>query len=399
VLIARQQIPEEFVRPIIDDVSIANIDAMLGQVLSLENLSSLIDRLGLFEEKGKLPRSALVALLRENVDAGPLQRPTRGADSIVYEVAYVSPDPRVASRVANALAGLFVQENIVRRTGQAERATSFLREAAQRNEEQLRTVESQISEFRRLHRGELPDELNSNIRKVDTLNTEVASLTQQITVKEDRILSLNSYGGDAALTEDEVLLGELRRELARQTAAHTDEHPNVIALRERIARLQESVSSGSNKSVGSARIVDTERRDISRLQEQRALAQAEIASLNERIDRMPAIAEELSALEQRAQVLREDYLDAERKVQDAELANHLESAQQGAQVSILDSAPVPTSPERPRWLIALGGIGLSGVLALASALLLELFDPVVLGVRQIQRLNSSPILGSLPYVS
>jgi uncharacterized protein involved in exopolysaccharide biosynthesis len=301
--------------------------------------------------------------------------------------------------VANALAGLFVQENIVRRTGQAERATSFLREAAQRNEEQLRTVESQISEFRRLHRGELPDELNSNIRKVDTLNTEVASLTQQITVKEDRILSLNSYGGDAALTEDEVLLGELRRELARQTAAHTDEHPNVIALRERIARLQESVASGSNKSVGSARIIDTERRDIARLQEQRSLAQAEIVSLNERIDRMPAISEELSALEQRAQVLREDYLDAERKVQDAELANHLESAQQGAQVSVLDSAPVPTSPERPRWLIALAGVALSGVLALASALLLELFDPVVLGIRQIQSQNSSPILGSLPYVS
>jgi uncharacterized protein involved in exopolysaccharide biosynthesis len=234
---------------------------------------------------------------------------------------------------------------------------------------------------------------------VDTLNTEVASLTQQITVKEDRILSLNSYGGDAALTEDEVLLGELRRELARQTAAHTDEHPNVIALRERIARLQESVASGSNKSVGSARIIDTERRDISRLQEQRSLAQAEIVSLNERIDRMPAISEELSALEQRAQVLREDYLDAERKVQDAELANHLESAQQGAQVSVLDSAPVPTSPERPRWLIALAGVGLSGVLALASALLLELFDPVVLGIRQIQSQNSSPILGSLPYVS
>jgi capsular polysaccharide biosynthesis protein len=98
-------------------------------------------------------------------------------------------------------------------------------------------------------------------------------------------------------------------------------------------------------------------------------------------------------------VLREDYLDAERKVQDAELANHLESAQQGAQVSVLDSAPVPTSPERPRWLIALAGVGLSGVLALASALLLELFDPVVLGIRQIQSQNSSPILGSLPYVS
>jgi uncharacterized protein involved in exopolysaccharide biosynthesis len=399
VLISRQEIPSDFVRSTVQDDSLSNIDAVMGQVLSVEKVAGMIDRLGLFPDAKNVETEVLVGRVRANVDSGPVRRPSRGAASIVYQLGYSSSDPEEAAAVANGLAELFVEANTARRNSQARRATEFLREALEGDEAELREIAGRISDFRRAHRGELPSELPSNLRKLDGLSAQIVSLNNQITTKEDRILALTSHGGDSVLSENEILLGELRRGLARETAAHTEEHPNVIALRERIKRLESEVGSGGGQSIGSRRIIESERRDIARLQGLIFRAESESAALNHRIDRTPIVAEEFNALLQREQVLREDYLDSMRKVEDAELAENLESAQQGGQVTILDTAYPPGSPEVPRWLVALGGVGISAGLALAVAFLLELIDPVVLGVRQIQKYNPSPVLGSLPYVS
>jgi len=100
-----------------------------------------------------------------------------------------------------------------------------------------------------------------------------------------------------------------------------------------------------------------------------------------------------------AGVLRDDYTSAMRKVEQAELAENLESARQGAQVSILDNAAAPSSPKRPRWMIALGGVAGSIGFAVAVAALLELIDPVVIGASQVAKLSNKPILGTVPLVN
>ncbi|MGH7337784.1 MAG: hypothetical protein ACREI7_09405, partial [Myxococcota bacterium] len=224
-----------------------------------------------------------------------------------------------------------------------------------------------------------------------------ASLAQQIAAKEDRILTISSQGG-GTLSEGEVLIGELRRELARQTAVHTDEHPNVIALRERIAWLEASERKAPTLPAATRALIETERRDIARMRNQLAQIEADLAELNARLDRVPQVAEQLAALEQKEAVLREDYAQAMRKVQDAELAQSLESAQQGAQVSILDPAAPPTSPKLGRSLILLIGLAASLALGLGIAVLLELIDPVVIGMRQVEKWNDSPLLGTVPLV-
>src|SRR5262245_35815373 len=48
LLITSQQIPKDFVRSTVEEESLANINAMIGEVLSAEHLSSLIDQYQLF---------------------------------------------------------------------------------------------------------------------------------------------------------------------------------------------------------------------------------------------------------------------------------------------------------------------------------------------------------------
>ena len=400
ILIARQQIPTDFVKSTVQEDSLANINAMVGKILSTQNLSNLIDSRDLFTaERETTPRIALVGKMRSNIEAYPLPSASRKATSIVFGISYESEKPAEAADVANALAALFVESNISRRNRQAQRTTEFLRQELRRDEDELRKQSKLISDFRREHRGRLPNELDTNLRRLDSLTTRQESLGDQIAQKQSRLLEIASTGS-AVPSESRVLLEELQRQLARELAAHTDEHPNVIALRDRITRLNEVIAGGGDRQDSQIGIVlASERREIARLQSTLAKVEEDIAEANERIDATPAITDELTALEQKEGVLRDDYLNSLRKVEEAELAESLESAHQGGQVSVLDEASPPASPVRPRWMIALIGVGASVALAVGIALLLELVDPVVATARHLENLSEGPILGTLPHIS
>ena len=397
ILITSQQIPSDFVRPIVQADSLANINAMIGEVLSAEHLSNLIDRHNLFSQRSPdAKRIDLVNAMRGRITASPQRSQAERSQSLVYEITYVSRDAAEAALVANSLAGLFVEASMARRNTQARRTTEFLRAALQRSEAELRDHSKAVSEFRQAHRGELPDEQESSLRKLEMLSAQRESLSEQIASKEDRLLLISSRAGGAS--ESEKLANDLRRQLASEMAIHTDEHPNVIALRDRVNRLEEA-NRALPLSAAATEMVAAERREIARLREQRARIEAEAAEINLRIDRIPAIAEELAALEQKESVLREDYTASMRKVEQAELAESLESAQQGGQVSILDEAAVPSAPTRSRSLVLMAGLVLTGAFALGVAVLLELVDPIVIGARQIEDLSGRPVLGAVPHVA
>ena len=314
---------------------------------------------------------------------------------MIYSISYRSKDPTATADIANALAGLFMEASIERRGELARLTTDFLSRQLERDEAELREQSQAVSEFRRAHRGELPSELDTNLRRLEMLSERRAALSTQIAAKENRIVTLESVPQTTIRTQSEVLLEELRRELAREIAVHTDEHPNVLALRERVARLEEMVEA-DRAAMGSSALIAAERRDLALLKTQLADSHQAIADLEARIDATPSIGEQLAALQQKEMVLRERYLDSLRKVEEAQLAENLESAQQGAQVSILDRANTPTSPERPRWMLAAAGVIASVGLGVALMILLELIDPVIVSTRQLERMADGACLGSLP---
>ncbi len=403
VVITSQQIPEEFIRSTVREDSISNIAAMIGKVISQESLARVLDQFDLYpEDRASATTLRLVSRMRSRIDISPTSRPDRRATSLVYTVSFQDEDPEQAAQVANSLAALFVESSMARRNEQAQRATQFLKRELERDDMDLREAAKRLSEFRREHRGELPTELETNLRKRDMLAEERDGLMISIADKTSRIDRLATDPGEIVLGENAVLLNEMRRQLAHQTSVHTDEHPNVVALRRRVAA-QEALVDAERNSEGRGnadleRMLAAERSELGRLKSRMASAEREIEELNGRIDRTPAIGEELASLEQKEKILREDYLGTLRKVEEAELAESLESAEQGGRVSVLDEAQPPTAPEVGRGLVLAGGVVGSLFLALGVAVLLELIDPVVVSVGQIEALAGTPHLGSLPRI-
>lgn len=405
VLITSQEIPETFVRSTVRESSLANLDATVSQVLSNDNLERIIDRFELYEElRAEVPLDTLANRMRGGIEITPestVAPGSRGQASIVYGLAFQSDTPSGAANVANALAALVVEASILKRSEQAQRITRFLKNALTEDERELRDQSRQVSEYRRAHRGQLPEELNTNMRKLELLHDRRAALDVQVAESESRILALRT-GGGGELSENEILLEQLRVQLAREAALNTEEHPSVLSLRRRVANVEALVADEADATTSltreTAALVEGERREIARLRDQMAEIDEAVADHSSRIDLTPGVSEELTALEQKESVLRENYLASLRKVEQAELAETLELAQQGAQVSILNRARPPTSPVRPRWLMMVAGIIASLGLGLGVGVLLELIDPVVVSVSQLEKIADPLVLGSVPWV-
>ena len=404
VLMGRQQIPEEFVRSTVRDDQIASLDAMVGKLMAIDTLSELIEEFDLYpEQREQVSRIDLIAQMRGQIEFAPEGYSGGNSNALLYSLSFSSENPAIAANVANALAGRFIDASIARRSEQARRTTEFLRRALARDEQELKDQARIVGEFRKENRGELPDELETSLHKLELLAQRRASLVNQLSAVEARLSALSGETGPRLQSENELLLEELRRQLARESAVYTDEHPNVSAVRRRITRLEELVADQGSEIADlpiemKNTVADLEWQ-IGRIERDLTETEGTIEAVNGHVDRMPQVAEKLASLEEKQQVLRERYLQSLRKVEEAELAESLELAQQGAQVSILDRAENPTEPERERWLLALAGLLGSFGFALSVVVMLELFDPIVVSSRQLEDIAELPVLGSLPKIA
>ena len=173
-----------------------------------------------------------------------------------------------------------------------------------------------------------------------------------------------------------------------------------MALRGEIANVKaEIAASPSAPPTGAnAQLVAAEHVTLRALRAQLRETEAELASLDTRVARTPARQEALAALEEKASVLRESYLEFLRKVQEAELAQNLEATQSGERVSVLSWAAVPTRSERNRWKYLIAGTLASLMGTVGIGVLLEIFDPVLLSAEQMETAGELPVLGSVPRI-
>jgi len=398
VLVNSQDIPEEFVQSTVEEDSFEQINALVGSILSRDRLADLVERHNLYPElRDEAEFVELLPAFREAVTIEEQQgigRQARNVTSKLFTVSFRADEAETAALVANDLADALTAESIRIRQEKAQLTTEFLRKQMEQIEIDLREQEGRVTEFKQSYRGELPSELESNLRKLERLQAQRQSLALQIAEAETRLATL--AGDQLPAGSPESRLMDLRQRHAEELAVNTEEHPNVVSLRRQLEAVEAALASGSGGGLSLAASTD---RTIRELRIQLAATEAEIATLDARVGLTPSRQEELAALEQKAEVLRTNYLEFLHKVQEAELAENLETAQKGEHVSVLDRAAVPSAPERsqPKLLavavvLALGcGVGLG--------ILLEIIDPVIFGTRQLEANYDLPVLGTVPWIS
>lgn len=402
ILIKRQRIPENLVRSTVQEDTFQVLNALLGEVLSRDNLKSIITKMNLYPELRETDAmDEIIALMRSVIDISAreglrLDRRQEGARIIV--IRFEDTDRSVAANVANTLAIAITDESLRSRSEQARVTTDFLRREFERSENALGAQNHSFAEFQQKYQGELPSELESNLRHLQRLQEQRQSLALQISEGESRLASIVlSLQAGRNLSPSEERLEELRDKLAEVEGIYTAEHPAVLSTRRQIEALTKIIAERQTGNVlNHNSFVKATQNEIKLLRRQASVVETDIISIEERVARTPARREEQNKFEQTLAVLNENYMGALRKVKEAELAQNLESAQQGSRLSLLDKARPPTHANGKRLKYAVAGLVASLGLAVLIGCLLEMLDPFIVSARQVEKLTNLPVLGVIP---
>ncbi len=406
VLVTSQQIPERFVASTVTEDALDRINALIGELLSRGRLISIIEKHDPYPEYPDAAPGELVGVLKGSVSvttqAGMGRRRNDSGESVIFDITFRHYNPEMAATIANDLASLFVAASSRLRGQQARITTEFMQTELNRSERELREMDRQIAEFKARHRGALPSEQASNLSKLDRLAAERENLEVQIRSAEAQISATLGGIDTSSSNSPYSRLQALQANLATEEAIHTDEHPNVLALRRQITAIEAEIARGGSGTPTQDPVrqqtVAPQRRLVGEFRLRLLRIAQEIADLEQRVERTPEIQEELNGMTERALVVRESYVASLRKVQAAELAESLEVAQQGERVQVIDRALPPTEPEKRRAKYFFLGIAASLGMAGGIAVLLELLDPVIVSRAQIEQEFGLAVLGGVPEI-
>jgi uncharacterized protein involved in exopolysaccharide biosynthesis len=394
LLFSSQRIPEDFVRSTSQESVDEQVNAMIGEVLSRVSLEEVVRGHSLAPE-GEETAEALYAL-RAAIEIEPekaMATSSRGEPSRIFSVRVTWNDPVLAADLANDLVSRFIAAHADRRGRQVRLATEFLRRGMENAERELREQSAKLTEFKERYRGELPTELETKLARLERLQAQRQSLALQISEAEARMLTVRASSG--AVDSRAKLIADLRAKLVHEQAVHTDEHPNVLSMKRQIAELEaappEPVPVASYDPAAAAIAAE-----VAALRRQTLEIESEMQELDRQVGHIPARQEELDAMLRREEMLREAFADASRKLQDAELAENLEQAQQGIRLTRLEQAVPPNTPKYPKPLLFLGALLASLGFGAAVGVLFELLDPVVLTGSDLETATGLPLLGVVP---
>ena len=428
----RQQVPETFVRSTVTTRVDDGLQSITQQILSRTQLEQIVRDFDLYSDRrpGIALEDIVDAMRTRDIEIQPLKRDA-------FRLSFIADDPAMAKRVVDRLASLFINQASLDRAKLADGADQFLEAQLQDARRKLVDNEARLEDYRRRHNGELPSQLDANVQGLHAAQMRAQALADALNHDREKRLALerslknvsvaDSVDGDAPIgvrapSADTKLTATDQLERAEAAlkdlqSTLTDQHPDILALKQTVTELQRRASAENARTERSGEAAVTEKLRRSRIEELRAeltevdsqIAQktAEEAQLRalllnyqRRIEVEPTREGELAALTRDYDTLQGTYRALLAKKQESEIAANLERRQIGAQFRVLDPAQLrerPFAPNRTRLdaIGALAGIGIG----LIFAVVLEWCDRGLRTHDDVRAALGLTVLASIPLVS
>ena len=442
ILVEHQKIPENYVRSVVSGRVAERVSTITQQVLSRTSLQKVIEELQLFPQAVKEHGyEAAIGGMRSNVKL--VTKGSRGRLD-TFKISFTHSDPMTAMKVTAKLASQYIEENLKLREQFVEGASEFLEQELATIKQELDEKEKMISEFKLRYLGELPGQLESNLRTLDRLQGQNGSIQESANSLSMRLeliqKSIHDYesiaGALADLPTDAPRGGpmdplvmerqKIEKELAKLSMEYTDAYPDVVMLQNHLEKVKaqleekqdspedvtlESVSEedDSNSSMNTRLSsldpyvlgLQNTRDDIKtqiaslRVRQKRVLSDMEI--YKGRIERTPAREQELLILERDYANIQRNYQHLHGKRLNSRISENLEKKQKAERFRILDPANLPTKPDGPpRYLIVLAGLAIGCGLGYGSAFALEQWKPTFRRSEDAEVSIGFPILATIP---
>jgi protein tyrosine kinase modulator len=252
ILVESQQIPADLVRPTVTATAKERLQVIEQRVMTRDNLLTIADKYQLFaDQRERLSRTEMLDLMREKVSVKPIeldpQRRRNENVTIAVTVGFSDRRPDIATKIANELMTLFLNEDARNRTNRAMETTKFIAREVQKLEAELAAVDGKILELKKQERA-----------------SQVETPSPQTTLPQ---------------------LAMLRAEYAQKSAVFSKSHPELKRLKGIIDALEkERVSmSAPSPSTASANLNTAVKDALDPLQEQRASIQKNLEGASQKL--------------------------------------------------------------------------------------------------------------------
>ncbi len=386
----------ELIQNTVDDPVDQHLKTVRQQLMGRPVLQKAIEELNLYPEVvSKNGIDAAVERMRADLEV-------KVEGDNAFEMTFGASDPQTAAKVANRLPEIYAEQEVQLRQGQAARATQLFSDQMGTLKQSVTDWERRIAQFKVEHLGELPEQMEMNMRGMERLAGELRAKSDELTAAEGRRSELARAHHSIDTEAGRLLASEntVGRQLVEARASWTEDHPETsrLARQSQVLKQQREEAEGrlvaeKQERARSAATVARIEGDIGRLQKNVELYQA-------RLERTPRWANDLGVMQRDYEVARTKYQSVVSRRVEAELAQEMEAKGAKSLFNVISPAAVsaaPAKPDRPTgFLIAvLVALGLS----VLTAIVLEMRDDSIRNVHQIKDRLALPILAVVPEMS
>lgn len=402
-------------------------------VTSQSSLEKVITQFSLYEKmRERLPIQDVILAMRKNHIE--IQPATQGD---TFSVSFKGGNPEQVVKVTNALASLFIEENLKYREERASDTSKYTESELALAKKVMDEKEQVMRDYTLKYFNEMPAQRQGNIAQLQSLieqnqgyQTTIQELERTKAMVQEQVgmqqrlaamqMAIETPGGAGPrLSETNAeRLVRLRGYLNGLLTKYTENHPEVIRTKQQIEQLEKQPGTGataSGRAGGSAgtqasltatmeaqrlqvqlREIDV---NIRQIRAEQAKMPAEITKYQRWIEATPVREAEWNALTRDYTELRRHYDQLVAQNLQAQSAENLERNQKGSKFKIIDPARLPEKPSKPNFLrillIALAaGLGVS----VGSLVLLDFIDTSFKDVGELEEYIGVPVICALPLI-
>ena len=438
ILIEQQKVPEDYVKPVVEEDLGARLASMKEQILSRSRIQPIIERFNLFAGATN-SMDDRIALTQKAIGIKPIQS-AQSHGMPGFFISFRAQDARTAQQVCGEITSLFVSENLSAREQSAEGTTDFLKQQLADSKRNLDEQDAKLAAFEQKNMGKLPGETihlgdmslamgSPNQSTLQALTTQLDAVTQQLGRSQQEVTFLQAMVAqqthelqraepaagvsvDDRRTQLKVLLAQ-KQELE---SLYTPDYPDVVAISRKIADLRAEIAHAAAQPAPAPEAAAVNRPDPPQLillkaqlraaqlsmdtgKQEQARIQQEVRTYESRIEASPLVEEEYKQVTRDHDTALQFYNTLLTKMNESSMATALEQRQQGEQFRVMDAPNLPDSPSFPNRLIFAGGGLAAGLfLGLLLAGLLEYRDTSLRNERDIWAFTKLPTLAIISHI-
>jgi len=424
ILVDPQQIPEKYVSAAVDSDRYSQLNTITRQVLNSTRLQEIIDKLDLYPDRRKSwSPEEVIEQMRHDMTIEEVKQQGSAPELSTFTLTYQGKEPKSVAAVTNELANSFIQWNIDSRKRQVSGTKDFLSSELQAAKQNLEQQEQELRQFKMSHLGETPDQTSTNLQvlaglrlslqaNADAMNRSdqerilLTRLPEPITAGVDPNINLTHRGRlELEKRQLEVTIEQLR-------TRYSEAHPDVVKANRRLEEINSELqslpadpidhsSNATGKESATAVRMELIDNDMKRLKAEQDHIQSQIAAYQAKVDATPIREQQLVELTRNYDISKQHYQALLDKSFNIDMATDLEQNQKAEQFKVLDRAPVPTKPVKPkrRLLIPIGGLA-AFAFSTVCVLVGKMLSPAIQTETELQALLPAGVrlMGQIPHI-